>query len=68
MEITVSVHELLCRAQEMSADGMDFVTLSIAEADPEEDLPAALMFEAWSNAEAFMCVQYDAIYAEEVSD
>lgn len=68
MEITVSVRDLLRRAQEMSSDGMDFVTLSVVDADADEDLPAALMFEAWSKSASFMGIQYDSIDAAETSN
>ena len=68
MEITVSVSDLLSRIREISSDGMDFVTLSVIDADAEDDLPAALMFEAWSKSASFMSTQYDSIDAAEASN
>ena len=68
MEISVSVIELYDRLKEMVEDGMDFVTVSVVEADEDVGDPACLMFEAWSKEKAFMGVQYDSVDAVSPSD
>mgnify|MGYP006988891028 CR=1 FL=1 len=57
MRYIVSASELYQKAKEILNDGMDYIEISLME--PDEDLPAAVHFQAWKkNAE------YDVDYEE----
>ena len=57
--IAVSVKELFEMASDLKNDGMDFVEISLQEAD--EDVPASLEFEAWSKSDPDCGVNYEGI-------
>lgn len=62
--IVVSVSALYQKAKEMLNDGMDFTEIYISDAD--EDIPAALCFDAWQKCD-LGAADYDEIEAVQFS-
>ena len=63
MDYIISVKELLEKAEEMNADGMEFVCLSLMEedaTDPDDILPPAVHFSAFERGSSG-AVDYDCI-------
>ena len=59
--ISVKVDDLLQMAQELKSAGMDYVTLTLSEADDE--FPELVSFEAWTKAAPYEGVDFEEIYA-----
>ena len=58
--ILIKVSDLLAKARELSQDGIEYVELSLLEADGE--LPACVCFNAYS-ATVDSCIDYEEINA-----
>lgn len=58
MEVTVSTSELYQLAKAMLNDGMDYVKVSILEADEEDQIPASLNFSASKRSASYESVGY----------
>ena len=58
--ILIKVSDLLAKAQELSQDGIEYVELSLLEADGE--LPACVCFNAYSATDD-SCIDYEEINA-----
>ena len=59
MNVTVKVSDLYKLSKEMLNDGMDYVEVSIMEADSEFGLPVCLHFEASKATEPEIGVDYE---------
>ena len=62
--IIISVPELLAKAQQLSSEKMNYVKLTINEA--EDDIPASVAFTAISNLDDFSSTDYEEIEAAAV--
>ena len=60
MKYIIPASELYQKAKEILNDGMEFVEISFMEPDEEDDLPAAVHFEAY-RASDFGSTDYEEI-------
>lgn len=59
MDITVKISDLLWKVRELNRDEMDYVTLSVIEA--EDDMPACLTFYAFTEKDPNQIIDYESI-------
>lgn len=57
--IVVKVSDLLAKAAELKDANMDFVELSFLEAEPEDELPASVHFEAFSSDDPYCRIDFE---------
>ncbi len=60
MRYIVPASELYQKAKEILNDGMDYVEISFMEPDEEDDLPAAIHFEAFKKS-SYGSVNYEEV-------
>jgi hypothetical protein len=61
MDYIISVAELHDLCRDMIKDGMDYVSVSLHEPDPDEDFPGGVHFEAFKRSVAFDRVDYETL-------